>query len=152
MIILLILGMKKPDMKIVKELAENLDCGYDCYYIPSSNEIITISNDMKDLDEELYQETYALDLEKIKQTEEDVIKIEPLGSFESYRIMEDYCNKVPDIVLKQKLQNALSNRKPFQNFKLLIDNSNYKKDWFDFKQKAIQHIVEKILASHQSKI
>jgi len=35
--------------------------------------------------------------------------------------------------------------KPFQNFKYVIDNSNYRNDWFDFKHKAIEQIVKSIL-------
>ena len=37
------------------------------------------------------------------------------------------------------------NKKPFQNFKSVIDNSNFRKNWFEFKQNQLERIVEKRL-------
>ena len=38
-------------------------------------------------------------------------------------------------------RNILENKKPFQNFKNKIDQSHFRQDWFDFKQKEIEKKV-----------
>ena len=43
---------------------------------------------------------------------------------------------------KGKILNAISKRKPFQNFKNLIDSSHYRQNWFDFKNKAYINFVK----------
>ncbi len=52
-------------------------------------------------------------------------------------------NKENNVKLQNKLSNALERRKPFANFKNLIDNSDYRHDWFDFKQSCLEeHVYE----------
>jgi len=51
--------------------------------------------------------------------------------------MEGFFESVEDLEFKVKLQHSLNNKKPFQNFKRLVDNSYYRQDWFDFKQKTL---------------
>jgi len=46
----------------------------------------------------------------------------------------------------RRLANALNNRKPFANFKFIIDNSEYRQDWFDFKQRYLERYVKELLA------
>ena len=48
--------------------------------------------------------------------------------------MEGFADKVPDGRLQQKLINALNKKRPFANFKYIIDNSVYRQDWFDYRQ------------------
>ncbi len=43
---------------------------------------------------------------------------------------------------QDKLFDQLSNRKPFQNFKFMIDSSEYRQDWFDFKKKGYIEFVK----------
>ena len=57
--------------------------------------------------------------------------------------MEGFFESVEDLEFKVKLQHSLNNKKPFQNFKRLVDNSYYRQDWFDFKQKTLERYVEK---------
>jgi|AntAceMinimDraft_1070359.scaffolds.fasta_scaffold02543_1 hypothetical protein len=57
--------------------------------------------------------------------------------------MEGFFESVEDLEFKVKLQHSLNNKKPFQNFKRLVDNSYYRQDWFDFKKKTLERYVEK---------
>ena len=59
--------------------------------------------------------------------------------------MEQFVEQIIDENLKTKLENVLANKKPFQNFKSVIDNSNFRKNWFEFKQNELERIVEKRL-------
>lgn len=130
---------------IVKEIAENLDCGLDCYYNHQNSELLAIPNNLRHHDPELFEETFAGDLVKIAQEGKAYIFFEVLPSNESFKIMECFANELSDKALSFKLSTCLQNRKPFQNFKSAIDHSQYRQDWFDFKQKELETIVEKQL-------
>ncbi len=135
--------MDKPDQNIINEIAQQLDCGNECYFNPSTKELICIPNAnlMATGDEDYYKEVFKDDLEKVKSQKKELIKFEVLESFESYKIMEDFKNQVKDDKFKEKLSQALNRRKPFQNFKYLVDISEYREDWFEFKQKELEKIV-----------
>ncbi len=72
---------------------------------------------------------------------EKCMEFEPLESQESFRIMEDFASQVKNTPLQNKLIQALSNRKPFANFKRIIDNSDEKQNWFKFKDLELQKYV-----------
>lgn len=128
--------------KMIKEIAENLDCGYDCYYNLKTNELISIPNSSQVFDQQQFEEVFQEDLDKIKKQQSDFIKIEVLESFESFKIMEKFKEGLSDNCFQQEISSLLKNKKPFQNFKHLIDNSEYRQAWFDFKQKELEKMVE----------
>ena len=145
--------MDKLEENIVTEIAKELDCGNDCYYNPKTKELIYIPNaELRATgDEEYYNEIFKDVLEKIKRQKKDFIKIGELQSFESFNIMENFKNEIKDNHFKEKLNEALNNRNPFQNFKYLIDNSDYRETWFTFKQKELEKIViERIVRNNAS--
>ena len=96
-------------------------------------------------DEEQFNEAFQADLDKIYEQKAKFIKFEPLESFESFKIMERFIDQVTDMHFQSELSNILQRRKPFQNFKYAVDNSDFRQQWFDFKQKELEEIVEKIL-------
>ncbi len=144
--------MEKPDQNIINKIAQELDCGNDCYYNPKTNELICIPNaDLASTgDEEYYKEVFKDDFEKIKRQKKNLIKIEVLESFESFEIMENFKNELKDDLFKEKINEALTNRKPFQNFKYLIDNSKYRESWFEFKQQELEKIVVKTIERNKA--
>jgi hypothetical protein len=130
---------------IIKEIAQELDCGFDCYYNSKTKVIVTIPNFSHIADEEDFKEAFRADLEKIKKHQSDFIKIEVLQNFESIKIMELFVEQLPDKKLQSELESVLSNKKPFQNFKHLIDNSVFRQSWFDFKQNELEKRIENLL-------
>lgn len=56
-----------------------------------------------------------------------------MNSNQSFRVMEAFLENIKSESLREKLDNALRVSKPFRNFKYLIDNSDYRQNWFDFK-------------------
>ncbi len=58
--------------------------------------------------------------------------------------MADFAEQLDDSnKLKTKLINALNKRKPFREFKFVIDNSGeYRQKWFDFKNEQLQQWVK----------
>lgn len=74
---------------------------------------------------------------------EKCVEIEPPESYDSFKVMERFTEKVPDAGLREKLIDALNRRKPFANFKRIVDDSDYRQDWFDFRQARLEeHVYE----------
>ena len=147
--------MDNSRQNIIKEIAQELDCGFDCYYNSKTNEIVTIPNFSHIPDEDDFKEAFRADLEKVKKYQSDFIKIEVLQSFENFKIMELFVEQLPDKKLQSELENVLANKKPFQNFKHKIDLSDFRQNGFDFKQSELEKIVknnldnEKVSAQHR---
>lgn len=134
--------MDNSRQNIIKEIAQELDCGNDCYYNPKTNELITIPNFGEMLDEDEFRESFGAELKKVKKNKAEFIKIEVLESFESFKIMERFIAQIADEQFQAELEIILERKKPFQNFKNTIDNSDYRQNWFDFKQNVLEKIVE----------
>ncbi|MDN3620362.1 UPF0158 family protein [Polaribacter undariae] len=137
--------METTKQQIIKEIAQDLDCGSECYYNFKTNEIIAIPDFSQVFDEDVFKEAFGEALERVEQQKADFIKIEPLESFESFKIMECFVAQLTDQNFKLKLQAVLQRKKPFQNFKHQIEQSNFRQDWFDFKQLELEKIVAKKL-------
>ncbi|SDH10681.1 MULTISPECIES: UPF0158 family protein [Winogradskyella] len=134
--------MENSKSKIIKEIAQELDCGNNCYYNSKTDEIIAIPNFSNFPDEDEFRECFKADLKAVQKNKTHLIKIEVLESFESFKIMEQFIEQIDDVVFKTKLKTILENKNPFKNFKNSIDNSGFRQDWFDFKKLELEKIVE----------
>lgn len=134
--------MDNSKQNIIREIAQELDCGNDCYYNSKNNEIVAIPSFSQISDEEEFKEIFSKDLEKINQKKADFIKIETLESFESFKIMERFVEQLSEQNFKSELRDILLKKKPFQNFKHKIDHSDFRQSWFDFKQSELEKTVE----------
>ncbi|HUH73518.1 MAG TPA: UPF0158 family protein [Chitinophagales bacterium] len=135
--------MENSKSKIIKEIAQEIDSGSDCYYNFKTHEIIAIPNLSNFWEEDDLEDSFKSQLKIVKKNKADIIKIEVLQSFESFKIMEGFIDQVPDIKFKTELEKILQRRKPFQNFKNAVDNSDFRQKWFDFKILELEKIVEK---------
>lgn len=135
---------------LVNEIAQYIDMDMICYLNIETAEIDFIPLDM------YYDVDSIEDPEKIKQKLLDLhewevqkfldwdhpIEFRPFSSAHSFRIMEAYVEQLPDDEhLTPSLVNALRNRKPFANFGRIIDNSNLRDNWFEFKQQWLDNVV-----------
>lgn len=138
------MAASKDDIRqtVIHEIAGQLDCGNDCYYNPKTAELIFIPHNLHDYYSEP-DEFWEKELEKINKDSQFYIKFEIPTSSESFKIMERFLEEVDDTILKDHLIKALSERKPFRNFKYLIDNSNYRNKWFEFKQQELENMVRR---------
>lgn len=134
--------MKNVKSNIVKEIAQELDCGFDCYYNLRTDEIIAIPSFLQFSDEEDFKEAFKDSLKEVEKHKKDFIKLEVLESFESFKIMELFVEQLTDQNLKIELQSILTNKKPFQKFKYKIDHSDFRQNWFDFKHRELEKRVE----------
>ena len=128
----------------IKGIAEDLECGMNCYYHKKTKEITTILDFDSHLgaDEELWEDV----INKVEENWDDLVEFEMMDSRESFRVMADFAEEVDKSALREKLIDALNRSKPFGNFKWIIDNSgDYRQNWFDFKnQKYIEWVEARI--------
>jgi hypothetical protein len=129
----------------LKEIAGQLDCGNRCYYNRQTKKFLftpDFENNF-DADEELFEE----ELEELETNFDEYVEIEKPNSSDSFEIMENFVESLDDKnVFKSKLTNALSKKKPFSEFKFVIDNSGgLRQQWFDFKNEQLNNwVIEKM--------
>ena len=70
------------------------------------------------------------------------LPLEAVPKHESFRIMENFIDTVKDKSLQAKLINGLGRKRPFANFKYIIDNSLLRQHWFDFRDDAYTQIAK----------
>jgi len=147
------MDVSKDKLKqMIKEIAEHNDCGMDAFVNKESFKIIYIPNEFNyDLADS--EEFYESALKEIDENYHLIFKIKPPSSSETYVIMEKFVDKIYDSNLRTALINALNRRKPFANFKYLIDNSNVREDWFNHKtdelEKRVKIELEEKLSGHK---
>lgn len=124
----------------IAEIADWLDMGMRCFYHKSTGEVEYHPDPIHaDFDPEFWEET----IEKIENDWDNYVQFEPMNSREAFQIMEDFANSLEDPQFKNIALGQLSRPKPFSNFKFLIDNSDYREDWFAFKKRAYMAWVKR---------
>lgn len=125
--------------EVVKKIAENNNCGFVCFVNPDTGEMeeampewLEDPNSLEDVVDQEWDEMYTF------ENWDRVITIEPPESHESFKIMEDFAEFKVSGKLQEQLFAALNRRKPFRNFKYLIDESEYRQDWFAYKQMRLE--------------
>jgi hypothetical protein len=124
----------------IKEIADQLDCGFRAFYHKQNGELVFVPNMDKhyDIDKTAWKEEFA----KLRK-KTDFQEIEAMESRDSFIVMEDFAEQVNDTKLQEKLFAALNRKHPFREFKFVIDNSGeYRNAWFDFKSKRYLEWVE----------
>jgi len=131
--------MLSPTPSQIKEIAEQIDCGFCCYYNKISGEIVSIP-DFEDRMDDI-EEFFGEDLAKIKKDKKNFIRIDKPSAREGFEIMEDFIEEIEDTKLRDELIKALNKKKPFGHFKFIVESSAYRQEWFDFKAKQLQKLV-----------
>ena len=126
----------------IKEIAENLNCGFVIHIHKKTNAIIQFL----DVDpDEFYSNTGEIQegQKEVKDNYSDYLKIEKMSSKLAFSIMEAFINEVEDIRIRVKLMDALEKRSPFQHFKYELGyHEEIRQQWFKFKGKKYIEYVE----------
>ncbi len=95
----------------IKEIADQLDCGFRAFYHKQNGELVFVPNMDKhyDIDKTARKEEFAKLRKKTAFQE-----IKAMESRDSFIVMEDFAEQVNDISLQQKLFNALNRKHPFR--------------------------------------
>ncbi len=133
----------------IKEIAEQLDCGFRAFIHKKTNEMIFIPNedDLPGIDKKSWKE----DLKKLKSKE--YYEIDKWSTQYAYNIMVDF-TELPTLSkkVKNKLIQTLDKNGPFRHFKYEIDQLNTERQaWFDFKNKCQEdYVLDQLRMLHQS--
>lgn len=123
----------------ISKIVELLDCGMICFYHQPSGTIES-HPDPDDIysDLEGWQDT----IDKIQNDRDNYETFKKMNSTEGFELMEKFAHSLADTSFRNKILNGISKKKPFQNFKMLIDSSDYRQEWFDFKKNAYINFVK----------
>jgi hypothetical protein len=136
----------KVSNEILREIADQLDIGFKVFLHKETLELVTYPDENNH--DYMGGDEWQDEIKKVKKSPKKFIEIETLTSRDSYKIMESFIDQLDDIVLKNKLVQAIDGCKPFANFKLLIDNEGtYRDDWFKFKNEALLEWITNQLVS-----
>ena len=122
----------------IKEIAGRLEVGFDCFLNKHNNELVFLIGDEDGFSGVEEDDAWANDRKKINDNPDDYYEIEKMGSRDSFSVMEDFIFTVDSDKLREELIRALKHKKPFRQFKYVIDYSGeYRQKWFDFKSKKM---------------
>lgn len=126
--------------EIIKEIAEQLDFDFQAFVHKTTEKLLFIPN------EDLYyndeDDPWSGDREELENNFSDYIKIEKWSSKEAFDVMAQFAEEVTHESFQQKLFDALNRKKPFREFKYVVENSeDYRESWFAFKNKWQQDYV-----------
>jgi len=126
----------------IKEIAEQLDCGFRCFWNKKNGEFVFVPDTLRYPDMDI--DTWTDEMEKLDNNFGDYREIAQLESSDSFEIMYEFVETLSDSNrLKDKLTDALNKKKPFREFKFVIENSGgYRQKWFDFKNLRMEEWVK----------
>jgi hypothetical protein len=127
------------------EIADSFEMGDLCFIDTKTNEIktsIDIAKCAEEIDDDEILKTYK----ELTSNSDRYIEIPKPDSRQIFSIMESFVNSIDNTNFRDRLYEALNNKKPFQNFKYHIDNSNeYRQKWFNYrKAKIIDWVSEQV--------
>jgi hypothetical protein len=129
----------KPE--ILKQIVDALDSGFLCFYHKTTGELESYpdENSNPGFDEELWADV----MEKVDKNRDDYMEFEPMGSHESFRMMENFIAEIEDIPTHNKLIGVISRKRPFANFKnALFEYPFLRERWFRFHHEAYTQYVQ----------
>jgi hypothetical protein len=133
---------EKYTPELIKNIAEYIGCGLVCFLNPETFEVIKIPQGFLEENEYFEEDFYQADLDRIEHDWGKTIRIEPPESFESFKFMERFASdEIKDKPMQGKLFNALSQGKPFRNFKNIVESSEFRQQWFDYYQLCLEKYV-----------
>ena len=131
-------------MKEIEEITQEIDMGLVCFVHKETKEILSIPEEFSfgDIDSD-YEEVFR---DQLPKEGEPYWEFRKMSSRDSFIVMEQFTNQLSHGYLKDKLSEALNRRKPFRNFKNIIDNAGeYREKWFEFSyQKLLAHVIEEL--------
>ncbi|MBN1969341.1 MAG: hypothetical protein JXR48_01670 [Candidatus Delongbacteria bacterium] len=134
--------------KQIKDIAEEIEGGMVLYYNLITGEIKSLPNfDTFGYDHDLWNE----EIDEIEENYRNYFKFEGFDSHESFRIMADFIYTVEDERMQEKLFDTLKMHHPFRNFKDIVEYSEYRQKWFDYKSMRYIQEVKVQIELHNNK-
>lgn len=127
----------------IKEIAQEINCGFECFIHKQTGECIKYPTDYEFDDTGSWDDLVKL----VKKNPDQYLHVEPPSARDSFRIMENFAYSLNERDhVRARLIEALQKPKPFQHFKHAIDNSGtYRQLWFTFKDQQLENFVRRQL-------
>ncbi len=116
----------------LNEIAESLEMNLQCFVHKKTGDWVCYPDPDEIDDPEPWQDL----IEKVEQHRDDYIHLTPMDSFWAYRVMERFVFSLEPGEERDRLEDALSRRRPFRNFNYEIHISPYRDEWFAYRRKA----------------
>jgi len=131
----------KLNSDLIKEIAEELETGMKVYINRKTLEIKPIL-DWEDIIE---TEPWEAEEDRILNEWYDFAVITKMESRDAFRIMELFVIEIEDQNFREALEQILSRKSPFANFKAVVESSGYRQNWFDFRfAKYVEYLKEQL--------
>jgi hypothetical protein len=130
--------------KIIQPIAEAIDAGMTCFLNMDTQELVKIHPVFQELEDEENEDDENAEYLNWP----NCFEISTLDSQESFEIMESFVSQLKDIPMQNQLIRILDGKKPFANFKQVVQSSSYQQAWYDFKEKALAQYVRTQLYLH----
>ncbi len=106
-----------------------------------SNMRCFINRETMEVDVHVGEDAYTFDetedtAAEARNNPDKFLALDAIPAHESFRMMEAFIDTVKDKSLQAKLISALGRKRPFANFKHIIDNSKLRQHWFDYRDAA----------------
>ena len=127
----------------IREMAELILRGHLCF-------LNTITGDFEYHPEEMdffpdEENPWQEVIDIVENNWDDYVRIEPMNSSQSFAVMESFADQLKADGFEKKLIAALNRPKPFRNFNYLIHESDFRQEWFDFRQERnVEWVKEQI--------
>ena len=120
----------------IKEISEQLDCGFRAFYHKQTGDLIFVPDTNKHIEIDIT--AWKEEFKKLDKNFFDFQEIFGMESSDFFRVMADFADQLTDLKLQNELIAALSRNKPFRAFKFIIENScEHRQNWFDFKKERL---------------
>jgi len=122
------------EIKIIKEITEQLDCGFQTFIHKTTGQLLFVPDDSNypDIDLNLWDK----ELELLENNFSEYFEIDKWTSNEAFKIMSEYSEQLTENNLQNQLFEALKKSKPFREFKHVINNSGeFRQKWFCYYKK-----------------
>ena len=134
--------LQLPPEKI-KEIVMEIEGPFTAYYDIKTGEILSVP-DGHDGYFDLKDDPWADIVERFEENPDDFVVFKKPESHESFKAMEAFIRTLKGESLKTTLQNALSQRKPFRNFRDALSGQALE-HWYAFQKQWLAEYVQRII-------
>ncbi|WP_194975160.1 UPF0158 family protein [Aquiflexum lacus] len=127
--------------KQVFDISQELQCGMKVFVNIDTLEYKSVL-DMDDMDDFGFWDEV---LEEIENNWKRFFTIEKMSSREGFQIMENFVDELEDGYFRDNLIKILNRKSPFANFKAEVESSEFREQWFAFRDAAYVEYVQEEL-------
>lgn len=129
----------------LKEIAGNLDMGMHCFYHLLTGVLETYPDELRmmgDTNDPIWKDVKK----KLKKNAKEYLAFKAMDSHESMKVIRVFIANIDDDNIRLRFEDAINFKKPFQNFKQLLNNyMDLREQWFVYKDaQYIAHVQEQL--------